>query len=245
MGYWKIFWVNEKIIRDELSNHYSHLIEGARKSESSNPASVYCINDDKEKLFTPIGDSIAQISLGYGKSERQSASFQKYVNVFNHVCSLHSSLDDGFLLEWTGKDLNPLGKSYNADSLNSIIKNETCVMDRNHFILPLEEKEKNSIIIALNSKRPSPWKNNSAMQGDYGIYYISEDDTRHHKEKDHSSLGENFINLMLSNWAPVNGPLHKVCSIIGEHSRFFLFAGNRLNTLDEINRDTYFDYLKR
>jgi hypothetical protein len=106
---------------------------------------------------------------------------------------LHSTSVE--LLMWTGNKLIRLGKDcFNYHSFQTIIDIGKQI-DYNCLAFPLDSNIKNSIL----NKR-TKWENISANNGEYSIYWIYEDYLRHHKEKDDAIVGEQFMNLMLSNW---------------------------------------------
>lgn len=243
MGYGKIFWVNERPIRKTLQENYRHLINGASSCRCSNPVTDFCTDKDRNILLNQIGDNIIQLTKREYFNEF-SLPFDGQENVFNYTATLHSTSET--LLMWTGNRLRHLGAEFlNYQSFKTIVELEKGI-NYNCFDFALEHEIRNSIL-----RRKIIWDNIAATNGEYSIYFIYEDYSRNHAKKNDSIVGEQFLNLMLSNWDGSKSILNhgnainKVCSVLQPQFAFFLWAKNCLRTLKDIDTESALKYLKK
>ena len=233
MGQAIIFWVDEKAIRKTLQSKYQHIIEGASSNKSSNPATDFQRRGDINTLFRPIGNKIIEISKQY-LAKPFSLDFDNTNNVFNYVRVLHST--DETLFMWTGNNLVHIGADFlSFKNLQTIL--ELDKYSKTDCFLLANDRKLNQKITSGQLK----WDNKSAINGDYGIYWIYEDYTRMHSSKNDNIVGEQFLNLMLSNWNSSKSilwhgnALNKVCSIIKPQFGFFIWGQNCLTKLKDID----------
>lgn len=243
MGYGKIFWIDERPIRKALQDNFKHLIDGASSGKSSNPATDFCNDTDRNNLFAPIGDCIIQLTKRE-YSEKFALPFNEQDNVFNYTTTLHSTSETPLM--WTGNKLCHLGVDFfDYQSFKTIaeLENKT---DYDCFAFALNHDIRNSIV-----NKTSKWNNVAATKGEYSIYWIYEDYSRHHDKKNDSLIGEQFLNLMLSNWDSSKtilnhgNALNKVCSVLKPQFAFFIWAQNCLRILADIDTAKVLDYLKK
>jgi len=235
MGQAIIFWVDERAIRNTLKDQYQHIIEGAASNKSSNPATDFHRNEDINTLFRPIGNKIIEISKQY-LAKPFSLDFDNYCNVFNYVRVLHST--DETLFIWTGNSLVHIGADFlSYEYLKTIL--ELDKFSKNDCFLFGNDRKLYQKIISGQTK----WDNKFATNGDFGIYWIYEDYTRNHSDKNDNIVGEQFINLMLSNWDSSKSilshgnALNKVCSVIKPQFGFFIWGQNCLRKLNDIDTE--------
>jgi hypothetical protein len=218
------------------------LIDGASSCKSSNPATDFCTDTDTNNLLTQIGDNIIQLTKREYFDEF-SLPFDGQENVFNYTATLHSTSET--LLMWTGNRLRHLGADFfNFQSFKTIAGLEKEI-NYNCFDFALEHDIINSIL-----HRKTKWDNIAATKGEYSIYWIHEDYSRNHVKKNDSIVGEQFLNLMLSNWDSsksilnYGSAINKVCSVLEPQIAFFIWAKNCLRILKDIDRESFLEYLK-
>lgn len=235
MGQSIIFWVEENAIRKTLQSKYQHIIEGASTNKSSNPATDFHKKADINTLFRPVGNKIIEISKQY-QANPFSLDFDNYSNVFNYVRVLHST--DETLFMWTGNSLVHIGADFlSYKNLQTIL--ELDKFSKNNCFLFANDRKLYQRIVSGQFK----WDNKSAISGDYGIYWIYEDYTRNHSVKNDNMVGEQFLNLMLSNWDSSKSilshgnALNKVCSVIKPQFGFFIWGQNCLRKLNDIDTE--------
>jgi hypothetical protein len=243
MGYGKIFWIDERPVRKALQDNFKHLIDGAGSGKSSNPATDFCNDTDRNNLFAPIGDCIIQLTKRE-YSEKFSLPFNGQDNVFNYTTTLHSTSETPLM--WTGNKLCHLGVDFfDFQSFKTIADLEKKT-DYDCFLFSIDKNLRNSIV-----NKTTRWNNFAAINGDYSIYWIYEDYSRHHEKKNDAIVGEQFLNLMLSNWESSKtiishgNALNKVCSVLKPQFAFFRWAQNCLRILADIDTDKVLEYLKK
>ena len=242
MGYLKIFWIDEKPIRNTLQSNFKHLIEGASSGKSSNPATNFCNETDRKILFEPIGEKIIELTK-HEYSEKFSLPFSGQDNVFNYTVTLHSTSESPLM--WTGNKLIHLGVDFFNYSSFKIIAELEKKTDYDCFAFSLNKDIRNSIV-----NKMTKWNNISANNGEYSIYWIYEDYSRYHEKKNDAIVGEQLLNLMLSDWDSSKSilshgnALNKVCSVLKSQFAFFICAQNCLRILADIDTNTVLEYLK-
>ncbi|MDY0315317.1 MAG: hypothetical protein RBR32_09605 [Bacteroidales bacterium] len=243
MGYGKIFWIDERPIRKTLQENFKHLIEGASSCKSSNPATDFGTATDRKELFAKIGNCIIQLTKREG-SEKFSLPFNGQANVFNYAATLHSTSET--LLMWTGNKLRRLGVDFFANQSFKTIVNLEKETDYNCIAFALDHHIRNSII-----NKTSKWDNIAATKGEYSIYWLYEDYSQRHNTKNDSVVGEQFLNLMLTNWSSSKSILNhgnainKVCFLLEPQFAFFIWTQNCLRILADIDTEKVLDYLKK
>lgn len=235
MGLSHVFWVNEGVIKQLLKEEYPYFIEKALWGKSNIPATDSYKTEDIEKLLIPIGRTIIDLSEErFGKE--YSLPFYNKDNVFNYSGTYHSTEEALFI--WTGDKLKHLNTDiYKNKDLISKLESYS---DDNCFAFPLSWEEFDNV-----NTNQVKWDNVYSYSGDYGIYWIYNDYVERHKKEYDYLVGEQFLNLVLSNYqqskdiADHQGAINKVCSVIKPQIGFFIWSGNCLSKLSRFEKNSF------